>query len=89
MRYLKDIPNKQLKISLFSWNGKYIVKIEAGPYEQTYKVAEFDVTGPDAIDALLSESFLASVVTRFGQMDADWIRALDEAEEDPMPGGQS
>ena len=81
MRYLRDITHPQLKIGLFAWNGKYIVKIEAGPYEQTYKVAEFDVTGPDAIDGLLSESFLASVVARFQQMDADWTTALTEADE--------
>lgn len=77
MRYLKDIPHAQLKISLFVWNSKYIVKIEAGPYEQTYKVAEFDVTGPDEVAALLSPDFLASVQTRFQQMDADWTASLD------------
>ncbi|MEZ0538665.1 hypothetical protein [Fibrella arboris] len=77
MRYIKDIAHPQLKISLFSWNSKYIVKIEAGPYEQTYKVAEFDVTGPEAIEPLLTDSFLASVLSRFRQMDADWTAVID------------
>lgn len=76
MRYLKDIAHPQLKIGLYAWNSKYIVKIEAGPYEQTYKVAEFDVTGPDEVESFLSESFLASVVTRFQQMDADWTETM-------------
>ena len=76
MRYLKDIAHPQLKIGLYAWNSKYIVKIEAGPYEQTYKVAEFDVTGPDEVESLLSESFLASVVSRFQQMDADWTETM-------------
>lgn len=78
MRYIKDIAHAQLKISLYSWNSKYIVKIDAGPYEQTYKVAEFDVTGPDEVETLLSADFLASVVSRFQQMDADWTEAMGD-----------
>ncbi|WP_375445585.1 hypothetical protein [uncultured Fibrella sp.] len=77
MRYIKDISHAQLKISLFAWNSKYIVKIEAGPYEQTYKVAEFDVTGPDDVESLLTDSFIASVLTRFQQMDQDWTEAMN------------
>jgi hypothetical protein len=76
MRYIKDLPHPQIKISLYSWNSKYIVKIEAGPYEQTYKIAEFDVTGPDDVEALITEPFIASVLARFGQMDADWTEAI-------------
>lgn len=77
MRYIKDISHAQLKISLFSWNSKYILKIEAGPYEQTYKVAEFDVTGPDEVESLLTDSFIATVLTRFQDMDRDWTEAMD------------
>ncbi|MBO0947365.1 hypothetical protein [Fibrella forsythiae] len=77
MRYIKDIEHTQLKISLFSWNSKYIVKIEAGPYEQTYKVAEFDVTGPEEVERMISDAFVASVLARFQQMDADWTAAME------------
>lgn len=76
MRYLKDVLHPQLKISLYSWNSKYIVKIEAGPYEQTYKVAEFDVTGPDDVESLLTEKFLTAVTARFQDMDRDWTEVL-------------
>lgn len=77
MRYIKDLPHPQIKIGLYSWNSKYIVKIEAGPYEQTYKLAEFDVTGPDEVEALITEPFIASVLARFQQMDKDWSEAID------------
>ncbi|ARK12421.1 hypothetical protein [Fibrivirga algicola] len=77
MRYLKDIAHSQLKISLYAWNSKYIIKIEAGPYEQTYKVAEFDLTGPDDVEELLTETFLATVAARFQEMDADWTASLN------------
>lgn len=77
MRYLKDIPHPQAKIGLYSWNGKYIVKIEAGPYEQTYKVAEFDISGPDEVETLLSPHFMERVLARFQEMDKDWGDAID------------
>jgi len=78
MRYLKDIAHPHLKISLYAWNSKYIVKIEAGPYEQTYKVAEFDVTGIEEVDTLLSPRFLDTVLARFKQMDVDWTEAMGD-----------
>ncbi|MBO0935972.1 hypothetical protein J2I47_05385 [Fibrella sp. HMF5335] len=80
MRYIKDLPHPQVKISLYSWNSKYIVKIEAGPYEQTYKIGEFDVTGPDDVESMISESFMASVLARFGEMDRDWSGAMSNDE---------
>ena len=72
MRFVQDIPHPQFRIGLYAWNGKYIVKIEAGPYEQTYKVSEMDLTAPDAVPTLLDGEFLAKVAHRFGEMDADW-----------------
>lgn len=77
MRYLKDIPHPQAKIGLYSWNSKYIIKIEAGPYEQTYKVAEFDVSGPEEVETLLSPLFMERVLVRFQEMDKDWGDAID------------
>lgn len=72
MRYLKDIPNNQYKISLFQWNGKYIVKFEAGGhYEQTYKLDETEILAVEDIDTMLDEEFLKSVTLRFVQMAHD------------------
>lgn len=59
-------------MGLYAWNGKYIVKIEAGPYEQTYKVSEMDIAGADSVEAMLDEPFLAGVARRFQEMDTDW-----------------
>ncbi|GAB3640142.1 hypothetical protein [Spirosoma arcticum] len=72
MRFVHDIPHPQFRIGLYAWNGKYIVKIEAGPYEQTYKVSEMDVAEADSVQAMLDEPFLAGVARRFQEMDADW-----------------
>ena len=72
MRFVHDIPHPLFRIGLYAWNGKYIVKIEAGPYEQTYKVSEMDIAGADSVQAMLDEPFLARVARRFQEMDADW-----------------
>jgi hypothetical protein len=72
VRFVNDIPHPQFRIGLYAWNGKYIVKIEAGPYEQTYKVSEMDIAEADSVQAMLDEPFLAGVARRFQEMDADW-----------------
>jgi len=72
MRFVQDIPHPQFRIGLYAWNGKYIVKIEAGPYEQTYKINEMDLSDPDAVPAMLDVPFLSRVAQRFQEMDADW-----------------
>lgn len=77
MRFIHDIPHPQFRIGVYAWNGKYIVKIEAGPYEQTYKVSEIDLTGPERVQAMLDEPFLTAVARRFGEMDADWQQTGD------------
>ena len=72
MRFVQDIPHPQFKIGVYAWNDKQIVKIEAGPYEQTYKINDFDIVVADGVHAMLDERFLASVARRFLEMDADW-----------------
>ncbi|AMR28520.1 hypothetical protein A0257_16420 [Hymenobacter psoromatis] len=75
MRHVADIPYPQVKITLLAWNGKYLLKLEQGPLEQTYKVAELDLSGivpPDVeIRQLLDEEFLTAVVARFQLMQQD------------------
>jgi hypothetical protein len=80
MRFVHDIPHPQFRIGLYAWNGKYIVKIEAGPYEQTYKVSEMDVSGSDDVITMLDDTFLANVAARFQAMDTDWQETGDRNE---------
>jgi hypothetical protein len=71
MRQLADIPHPDAKITLFSWNGKYLIKLEKGPFEQTYKVSEMDVTSEADVRALLDTEFVAAAVQRFALMAQD------------------
>ena len=75
MRHVADLPHPQVKITLLAWNGKYLLKLEQGPLEQTYKVAELDLSGtapPDQeVRQLLDDEFLAAAVARFAAMRHD------------------
>jgi hypothetical protein len=81
MRVLAEIPNPDMKITLFSWNSKYLIKLEKGPLEQTYKVDEMDVTGEADVRQMLDETFLNQALARFRDMRQDLLAAQQRAEE--------
>ncbi|WP_207432842.1 hypothetical protein [Sabulibacter ruber] len=66
MRVVADIPHPEIKITLLAWNGKYLLKLELGPFEQTYKVSEMDVLGGDEeVKTWLDEEFLQGSIELF------------------------
>ncbi|WP_268123533.1 hypothetical protein [Roseivirga pacifica] len=77
MRVVKEINDKACKITVFSWNGKYLIKLEQGPFEQTYKVSEMDVIEQE-IDEILSSEFIAECLERFQQMGETLSGALSK-----------
>ncbi len=71
MRVVAQIPYPDFHVTLLMWNGKYIIKIEQGMLEQTYKISEMDVSGEEEIRKLLAdEVFMDSVRQRFEDMAA-------------------
>ena len=83
MRQLAVIPHPDAQITVFAWNGKYLVKLERGPFEQTYKIAELDLPpGPadEVVRRLVDATFVAEAVARFSQMRASWAEALERLE---------
>jgi hypothetical protein len=80
MRQLADIPHPEVKITLFSWNGKYLIKLEKGLLEQTYKVSELDVTSAEDVRTLLDAEFLQAAIARFTAMRADLQATFDRHE---------
>ncbi len=80
MRYIKEISHPAFRIGLYFWNNKYLIKIEAGLYEQTYKISEMDVSSDEEVIQLLDEPFMLQVNERFGQMHADFMNTLQRHE---------
>ncbi|MBC7913666.1 MAG: hypothetical protein H7Y07_06040 [Pyrinomonadaceae bacterium] len=81
MRVVAELPRPDCKITIFSMNMKYVVKIEQGVYEQTYKLSEIDLTdGINSVFAILDEEFISSVLARFKLMSADFTSAYQRHE---------
>jgi hypothetical protein len=80
MRYIKDIPNPQYKISIYQWNNKYIIKIEAGMLEQTYKIEEYEVSSLAEIEKCMDEAFISRVTKSFQLMQTDFSETLSRNE---------
>jgi hypothetical protein len=80
MRVVAEIPNPDMKITLFSWNGKYLIKMEKGPLEQTYKVDEMEVMGEGDVRQMLDDTFLGRALARFQDMRQDLQQAQERVE---------
>lgn len=76
MRIVAQIPHPQLKISIFSWNEKYIIEIEAGQYKQTYKISQDSVDGLEDVKRLCSTELLEGTLERFRAMHNDFNHAF-------------
>jgi len=73
MRIIAELPHPEFKISIFNMNQKFIVKIEKGSLEQSYKIPEMDLTdGVNSVFELLDEDFLKTVTSRFESMKKDF-----------------
>lgn len=75
MRIVKDIPHPRFKITIYSWNEKYIIKIEDAHLEQVYKVDSLQISDLAEIENMLSTDFLLKVLERFGEMGKDFNKA--------------
>ncbi len=79
MRVLKEIYRPQCKITVFQWNGKYLIKLEKGLIEQTFKIPELDLTSEDELEAILNEDFMQKADARFTEMMQSLQKAMQEA----------
>ncbi|WP_428331364.1 hypothetical protein [Mucilaginibacter sp.] len=73
MRIIAELPHPDFKISILNMNRKFIIKIEQGNLEQTYKIAEADLMdGVNSVFELLDEALLKTVAARFIEMRKDF-----------------
>ena len=75
MRIVAEIPHPDCKITIFHWNNRYLIKLESGPFEQTFKISELDLTSEADVKKILNEDFIDQAMARFSDMS----RSLDEA----------
>ena len=76
MRVIAELPHPDCKITLFSMNQKYIIKLEKGIFEQIYKISELDIPeGVNGVFQLLDSEFIKSAAERFNQLRIDFNQA--------------
>jgi hypothetical protein len=81
MRVLAELPHPDCKITIFGMNQKYLIKLEQGGLEQTYKLSELDVTdGVNSVFEILDAAFMQTAVARFEQMRSDFKEAYSRHE---------
>ena len=78
MRIVKEIPHERYRIQLLHYNGKFILKIELGQFEQTFKIADSDVQTADEMEKMLTPEFLSNCLHRFIEMRSDWELAFQQ-----------
>jgi hypothetical protein len=69
MRIIGEIPHPSCKITLFSWNNRYLIKLEQGLLEQTYKIDQFELSSEQELHQILSEEFLTTATNLFSEME--------------------
>jgi hypothetical protein len=75
MRIVGEIPHPECKVTIFSWNNRYLIKLELGMFEQTFKINQFDVTDEKELFEIIDDSFIQEGIKRFDTMQ----KGLEEA----------
>ena len=79
MRVVGEIPHPDCKITIFAWNNRYLIKLEQGLLEQTFKVNEYDVTSEAELYRIVDEAFLEEAMQRFASMGDSLRQAMQRA----------
>ena len=77
MRVVKEVTVGDIRISVFSWNNKYLLKYEQGLIEQTFKINQMDLMDEEQLSTFLSDDFLSNVQKRFDEMHRSLINQLE------------
>ena len=75
MRVVAELPHPRFKVTVFSWNEKYIIKVEIDEYEQSFKIKHMDVNGLEEVKEMVNDEFLDNCLQRFLSMRTDFVNA--------------
>ena len=78
MRVVGEISHPDCKITLFAWNNRYLVKLEQGYLEQTFKIDQFDITSDADLLTIVDTEFIDKALHRFAEMAQSWASAIQK-----------
>lgn len=68
MRVVRELSVDNIRITVFSWNNKYLIKYEQGMVEQTYKISELDILEERDLNSFFDKKFLDEIKIKFEEM---------------------
>jgi hypothetical protein len=77
MRVVGEISHPACKITIFAWNNRYLIKLETGMLEQTFKINEYDLAGESDLKKIVDEVFIQEALGRFEAMAMSLNQAID------------
>lgn len=78
MRVIGNIVHEKCNITFFHWNNRYLIKLEAGPFEQTFKIQEYDLASEDELKEIITEDFINQSLVRFDDMAHSLGQAIEK-----------
>lgn len=72
MRLVKQIPHERYLIQIHQYNGKFILKVELGGFEQLFKISDSELMNLDELETAIHGDFLTKCLERFVGMRSDW-----------------
>lgn len=78
MRIIGEISHPDCRISLFQWNNRYIIKLEKGHLEQTFKIDQFDLSSENDLHLIVNEEFIREAMNRFDAMDQSLRKSFQD-----------
>jgi hypothetical protein len=71
-------------IQIHQYNGKYILKIELGQFEQLFKISEMDLSSLEDLEKMIQGEFLSNCLKRFVEMRTDWQEAFNKLQNQAL-----
>jgi hypothetical protein len=78
MRVIGTEVHNQCHVTYFHWNNRYLIKLEAGPFEQTFKIEEYNLTSEADLKKIVDESFISQAMIRFEEMASSLAHTLEK-----------
>ena len=78
MRVIGTQVHAQCTVTFFHWNNRYLIKLESGPFEQTYKIEEYNLTSESDLAKIVDETFIGQAMARFEEMANSLAIAVDK-----------
>lgn len=76
MRIIDTIAHPKIRISIFQMNQKYIVKLELGAMEQSFKFSELEIINLEILKTDVIEKIIPNALIRFEEMNKDLMSCL-------------